>query len=149
MSVGIRDSYYEDFATDNLPNGEKGKTGDTHSDNLSSLFKNSVENNNNGAVVGSKRPITNNDGASSTPAKAPCRQNPAKTMSDVEVDLETLNYVDQEHQIHQNLGDAITERLALVIKNTGHMNQKNLAILKTYMKNYRSHKVVEKYAPLS
>ena len=86
MSVGIRDSYYEDFATDNLPKGEKSKTGDTHSDNLSSLFKNSAENNNNGAVVGSKRPITNNDGASSTPAKASCRQNPAKTMSDVEVD---------------------------------------------------------------
>ena len=29
------------------------------------------------------------------------------------------------------------------------MNQKNLAILKNYMKNYWPHKIVEKYAPLS
>ena len=91
VSVGIRDSYYEDFVTDNLPKEEKSKTGDTQSVNFSSLFKNSAENNNNGAVVGSKRPITNIDGANSIPAKAPCRQNPAKTMSAVEVDLETLN----------------------------------------------------------
>ena len=37
-------------------------------------------------------------------------------MSDVEVDLGILNQVDQEHQIPQNLGDAISERLASVIK---------------------------------
>ena len=48
--------------------------------------------------------------------KVPCCQNPAKTVSDVEVDLEILNQVDQEHQIPQNLGDAISVRLASVIK---------------------------------
>ena len=37
-------------------------------------------------------------------------------MSDVEVDLEILNQVDQEHQISQNLGDAISERLSSVMK---------------------------------
>ena len=57
MSLGDRDSYYEDFETNNLPKAEKGKTGDTHSDDLSALFKNSAENNNNGAVAGQKRPI--------------------------------------------------------------------------------------------
>ena len=35
---------------------------------------------------------------------------------DVEIDLEILNQVDQEHQIPQSLGDAISERLAPVIK---------------------------------
>ena len=116
MSIGDRDSYYEDFEANNLPQGEKGKTGDTQSDDLSALFKDSAENNNNGAVVGQKRPITNNDGGNNTPAKVPCCQSPAKTMSDVEVDLEILNQVDQEHQIPPNLGDAISERLASVIK---------------------------------
>ena len=116
MSLGDRDSYYEDFETNDLPKGEKGKTGDTDSDDLSALFKNSAENNNNGAVVGQKRHITNNDGGNNTPAKVPCCQNPAKTVSDVEVDLEILNQVDQEHQVPQNLGDAILERLAAVIK---------------------------------
>ena len=130
MSLGDRDSYYEEFETNNLPRVEKGKTGDTHSDDLSTLFKNSAENNNNGAVVGQERPITNNDVGANTQAKVPRCQNPAKTVSDVEVDLEILNQVDKEHQIPQNLGDAISERLASVIKNTGHMNQKNLAVLK-------------------
>ena len=130
MSLGDRDSYYEEFETNNLPKVEKGKTGDTHSDDLSTLFKNSAENNNNGAVVGQERPITNNDVGANTQAKVPRCQNPAKTVSDVEVDLEILNQVDKEHQIPQNLGDAISERLASVIKNTGHMNQKNLAVLK-------------------
>ena len=51
MSLGDNDSYYEDFETNNLPKVEKGKTGDTHSDELSVLFKNSAENNN-GAAVG-------------------------------------------------------------------------------------------------
>ena len=37
-------------------------------------------------------------------------------MSYVEVDLEILNQVDQEHQITQNLGDSISQRLASVIK---------------------------------
>ena len=37
-------------------------------------------------------------------------------MSDVKVDLEILNQVDQEHQISHNLSDAISERLASVIK---------------------------------
>ena len=41
---------------------------------------------------------------------------PAKTVSDVEVDLKILNQVDQEHQIPQNLGDTISERQASVIK---------------------------------
>ena len=47
MSLGDRNSYYENFETKNLPKGEKGKTGDTHSNDLSALFKNSAENNNN------------------------------------------------------------------------------------------------------
>ena len=37
-------------------------------------------------------------------------------MFDVEGDLEILNYVDQEHQIPINLGDAILERQTSVIK---------------------------------
>ena len=37
-------------------------------------------------------------------------------MPDVEVDLETLNEVDQEHQIPKNLGNTLSERLALLIK---------------------------------
>ena len=37
-------------------------------------------------------------------------------MPDVEVDLEILNKVDQEHQIPKNLGNTISERLALLIK---------------------------------
>ena len=65
---------------------------------LSALFENSTENNNNGAAVGQKGSITNND-RGSTPAKVPCYKNLAKTISDVEVDLEILNQVDQEHQI--------------------------------------------------
>ena len=117
MSLGDRDSYYEDFETNNLPKAEKGKTGDTHSDDLSVLLKKSAENNNNGALVGHRRPITNNDGGTNTPANVPCCHNPAKTTSDVEVDLEILNQVGQEHKIPQNLGDAISERLVSVIKN--------------------------------
>ena len=57
-------------------------------------------------------------------------------MPDVEVDLETLNEVDQEHQIPKNLGNTLSERLALLIKNTGCMKQNNLGILENYMKNY-------------
>ena len=57
-------------------------------------------------------------------------------MSDVEEDLEITNQGDQEQQIPQNLGCVISERLASAIKNTGHMNQKNLAILKNYMTNH-------------
>ena len=45
MSLGDRDSYYEDFETNNLSKGQKGKTGDTNSNDLSALFKNSTENN--------------------------------------------------------------------------------------------------------
>ena len=59
------------------------------------LFQNSAENNNNRAEVGQKKPITNNDGGTNTPSKDPCCQNPAKTVSDIEVDLEILNHVDQ------------------------------------------------------
>ena len=100
MSLGDKDSYYEDFETNNLPKGQKGKTGDTPSNDLSAQFKNTTENNNNnGPVVGQKRPITNNDCGNNTPAKVSCYQNPAKTVSDVEADLEILNQVDQEHQI--------------------------------------------------
>ena len=80
ISLGDRDSYYEDLETNNLLKGEKDKTGDTHSDDLSSLLKNSIENSNNGAVIGQKRPITNNDGGNNSPAKVPCCQNPAKTL---------------------------------------------------------------------
>ena len=83
------------------------------------LFKNNAENNNSGAVVGqtnNDKPITNNDGGNNTPTKVPCCQNPAKTVSEVEVDLEILNQVDEEHQIPQNLGDAISERLTSIIK---------------------------------
>ena len=77
MSSGDRDSYYKAFGT-------KRQNRRSHSDDLSVLFKNSAENNN-GAVVGHKRPITNNDGGSNTPAKVACCQNLAKTVSDVEV----------------------------------------------------------------
>ena len=52
MSLGDRDSYYEDFETNNLPKAEKGKTGNTHFHDLSALFKNSAENNNHGPAVG-------------------------------------------------------------------------------------------------
>ena len=83
---------------------------------MSALFKNSAKNSNNGAVVGQKRPITNNDGGNDTPSKCPCCQNPAMTVSEVEVDLEIISQVYQEHQIPQNLGDAISERLAFVIR---------------------------------
>ena len=87
MSLGDRDSYSEDFETNNLPKGEKGKTGDTNSDDLFALIKDSAENNDDGAVVGQKKSITNNNGGNNTPAKVPCCQNPAKTVSDIEVDL--------------------------------------------------------------
>ena len=88
---------------------------------MSALLKNSTKNNN-GVVVSQKRTITNNDGGTNTPAKVPCCQNPAKTVSDVEVDLEILNHVDQEHQIPQNLGDAMSERLASIINKHWSMN---------------------------
>ena len=42
MSLGDTDSYQEDFEINNLPKAEKGKTGGTHSDDLSALFKNSA-----------------------------------------------------------------------------------------------------------
>ena len=116
-SLGEKDSYHEDFERNNLSKVEKWEIGDTHSDDLSTLFENRAENNNNNrAVVGQKKPITNNDGGTNTPAKVTCCQNLAKTVSDIEVDLEILNQVDQVHQISQNLGDATSERLALVIK---------------------------------
>ena len=129
MSLGDRESYYLHFETNNLLKGEKGKRRDTHSDDLSELLIKSTENNN-GLVVGQKRPITNNNGGNNTPAKVPCCQNLGKTMIDVEVDLMILNQVDQEHQILQILDDAMSERLASVIKKHWSMNQKNLAILK-------------------
>ena len=77
---------------------------------------NNNDNNNNGTSVGQKRPITKNDGGANAPANVPCCQKPAKTISDDEVELEKLNQVDQKHQAAQNLGDAISERLASVIK---------------------------------
>ena len=94
MYLGDRDSYYEDFDTNNLPKGEKAKTGGIHSDNLSTLFKNGAENDYNRETVGQKRPITSNDSGNNTPAKVP-----------------SLNQIDQEHQIPQKLGDAISKRL--------------------------------------
>ena len=109
MSLGDRNSYYEDFETNILPKAEKGKTGDTHFDELSVLFKNSAENNNTGSVVGQRRPIANNGGGTNTPAKVPCCQNPAKAVSDVEVDLEILYQVDQEHQIPQKIPSEIAQ----------------------------------------
>ena len=39
MSSGDRGSYFENFEATNLPRAEKGKAGDTHSDDLSALFK--------------------------------------------------------------------------------------------------------------
>ena len=47
--------------------------------------------------------MTNNDGDNNTYSKVPCCQDPARNMSDVQVDLEILNQADQEHQISQNL----------------------------------------------
>ena len=116
MSFGDRDSYCKDFETNNLPKAEKGKTGDNHSDDLSALFTNSAENNNNGAVVDQKGPFTNDDGGTNTQAKVPHCQNLAKSVSDVEADLEILNQVEKEQQVPQNLGDPISERLASVIE---------------------------------
>ena len=83
---------------------------------MPALFKNNAENNDNGAAVDQKSLIANNDDGANTPAKVLCCRNLAKTLFDVEVDLEILNQVDQEHQVRQKLGDAISDRLALVIK---------------------------------
>ena len=80
------------------------------------VLQKSTENNDNGPLVGQKRPITNNDGGNNTVAKVPCCQSPAKTVSEVEVDFEILNQVDEEFQIPQNVDDAPSERLASVIK---------------------------------
>ena len=80
------------------------------------VLQKSKENNNIGPLVGQKRPITNNDGGNNTVTKVPCCQNPAKTVSEVEVDFEILNQVDEEFQIPQNVCDAPSERLASVIK---------------------------------
>ena len=49
VSLGDKDSYYEDFDTKDLK-GEKAKT----SDDLSALSKNSTENKKNGPAVGQK-----------------------------------------------------------------------------------------------
>ena len=76
MFLGDRDSYYKDFEINKVLKGEEDKTVDTYPNDLSALLKNSTENNNNGLVVGQKRPITNNDGGKKTPANVPCCQNP-------------------------------------------------------------------------
>ena len=130
MSLGDRDSYYEDFETNNLPKGEKSKTGDTHSNDLSALIKNSTENDNNGPVVSQKRPINDNDGGSNTPAKVPCCQNPTKTVSNIEEELEILNQADQEHQVPQNLDDAVSERLTSVFKKHWSYEPEKFGIIK-------------------
>ena len=39
MSLGDRGSYFENVEATNLPRAEKGKAEDTHSDDLSALFK--------------------------------------------------------------------------------------------------------------
>ena len=52
MSLGGRDSYYEDFKKNNLLKGKKAKKGDTHSDDLLALLKYSAEKNNNETLVG-------------------------------------------------------------------------------------------------
>ena len=57
---------------------------------MPALYKNSADNNNNGAVAAQKRPITINDSGTNTPVKVPCCQN-LETVSDIEVDLEILN----------------------------------------------------------
>ena len=59
MSLGDRDSYYENFETTNLTKGKKGKTEYTYSNDLPPSFKNRTENTHNGAVVGQKKLIAN------------------------------------------------------------------------------------------
>ena len=103
---------------------------------MSTLFKNSTENSNNGPVTSQKRPITSNDGSNNTPAKVRCCQNPAKIVSDVVLDLGILNQVEQEHQIPQKLGDAISEKLASVIKKHWSSEPDKFGILNNYMKYY-------------
>ena len=39
VSLEERGSYYEDFETNNLPKGEKDKTGDTHFDDVCIIKK--------------------------------------------------------------------------------------------------------------
>ena len=69
-------------------NGEKSLTGDSHPQWIVSIIKNSTENNNNnGPVFSQKRPITKNDGGSNSQEKDPSCQNPAKTVTEAEVDL--------------------------------------------------------------
>ena len=116
---------------------------------MSALLKNSTENNNNGPVVGEKRPITNNEGGNNTPAKVPCYQNPAKTVSDVEVNLEILNQVNHEHQIPPNLGDVISLRLASAIKERWSYEPEKFSNIKRLYEKLLSHKIRDKYAPLS
>ena len=43
MPLGEFHSYYEDFETNNLPKGEKGKIGDTHSHDLSAYYLNVMQ----------------------------------------------------------------------------------------------------------
>ena len=43
MPLGEFHSYYEDFETNNLPKGEKGKLGDTHSHDLSAHYLNIMQ----------------------------------------------------------------------------------------------------------
>ena len=147
-SLRDRDSYYEDFEKNNLPKVEKDDTGDTHSDGLSAFFKKSAENNNIGAVIAQKRPITNNDSGASTPAKVPCREDPAKTVSEVDVDLEILNQVNQYQETPQNLGDAMSERLVSVNKkHWSHAPEKFGNIKKLHEKSMILQNCVEICAP--
>ena len=78
MSLGDRDSYYENFETTNLTKGKKGKTEYTYSNDMPASFKNRTENTHNGVVVGQKKLIANSYGNNNTPAKVLCCQNPLK-----------------------------------------------------------------------
>ena len=70
-------------------------------------------------------------------------------MSDVELDLEILKQVEQEHQIPQNLGDATTERLGSVIKKQWSYEPEKFGNIKKLREKLLVLLIVEKYAPLS
>ena len=71
----------------------QGKTGDSHSDDLSALLKNRTQNNKDDLVVGQKRLISNNDDSNNIPTKFPFCLYPNKVLSDV--DLVILDQADQ------------------------------------------------------
>lgn len=71
-----------------------------------------------------------NDDENNIPRKAPSCQSQANTMSDVKVDIVLLYQIDKEHQIFQNLDEAISERLASVFtRYWPYVNQKFIHFL--------------------